>query len=133
MQVNGLDHINIVTHDLDGTARYYKDVIGLDPRDPPGGGTPRMGWWIYDANNRPIIHLVSSAAEMPFAGRARPGDATGAIDHVALNCSGYDAMASRMESHGAEFRRNEVKDAGLRQLFTIDPNGVLLELNFFGD
>jgi hypothetical protein len=28
---------------------------------------------------------------------------------------------------------NEVPAIGLRQLFTLDPNGVLLELNFFGD
>jgi hypothetical protein len=28
---------------------------------------------------------------------------------------------------------NTVPAVGLRQIFTLDPNGVLLELNFFGD
>src|SRR6185369_2230797 len=32
-----------------------------------------------------------------------------------------------------EHQVNLVRAIGLRQVFTVDPNGVLLELNFFGD
>jgi hypothetical protein len=32
-----------------------------------------------------------------------------------------------------DHRINRVPAAGLRQLFVHDPDGVLLELNFFGD
>ncbi len=35
------------------------------------------------------------------------------------------------EARGADYRVNEVEAIGLKQLFTLDPNGVLLELNFF--
>jgi hypothetical protein len=58
-------------------------------------------------------------------------DPTGALHHVAL-CTGYDEMVAR-KGRGAHDPRNEVKPVGLRQIFTLDPNGILLELNFFGD
>jgi hypothetical protein len=35
-------------------------------------------------------------------------------------------------NRGLEHRLNEVSAVSLRQIFVLDPNGVLLELNFFG-
>jgi catechol 2,3-dioxygenase-like lactoylglutathione lyase family enzyme len=58
---------------------------------------------------------------------------TGSIHHVALGCEGYDEMLARLDAAGLTSRTNEVTAIGLRQIFTMDPNGVLFELNFFGD
>ena len=33
MKVNALDHVNIITADLDGTARFYAELFGLERRD----------------------------------------------------------------------------------------------------
>jgi hypothetical protein len=52
---------------------------------------------------------------------------------VALNCTGYDELIARLRERARRHQINEVKAVGLRQVFTVDPNGVLLELNFFGD
>ena len=38
-----------------------------------------------------------------------------------------------MDARGLAHQDNLVAAIGLRQIFTMDPNGVLLELNFFGD
>ena len=35
MQVEALDHVNIITDDLDGTAKFYEDLLGLERRDAP--------------------------------------------------------------------------------------------------
>jgi hypothetical protein len=51
---------------------------------------------------------------------------------VALRCSSFDDVLARLESRGLEHRLNEVTAVGLRQIFVLDPNSVLLELNFFG-
>jgi hypothetical protein len=51
---------------------------------------------------------------------------------VALRCSGYDEIRARLTRRGVEHRLNEVTAIGLRQIFVLDPNDVLLELNFFG-
>jgi hypothetical protein len=58
---------------------------------------------------------------------------TGSIHHVALNCSGYDDVIARLSARERDHQVNLVAAIGLRQVFTMDPNGVLLELNFFGD
>jgi len=42
-------------------------------------------------------------------------------------------MIARLRSRARHYQLNEVKAVDLRQIFTVDPNGVLLELNFFGD
>jgi catechol 2,3-dioxygenase-like lactoylglutathione lyase family enzyme len=61
-----------------------------------------------------------------------PGAETGAIHHVALRCANFAAVLARLDARGAEYRVNDVPSIGLKQIFTADPNNVLLELNFFG-
>ena len=56
-----------------------------------------------------------------------------AVHHVALHCSGYEAVMARIAAQGLDHQVNLVEAIGLRQIFTADPNNVLLELNFFGD
>ena len=57
---------------------------------------------------------------------------TTALHHVALRCSGYEEVRARLARGGIAHQLNEVAAAGLRQIFVLDPNEVLLELNFFG-
>jgi hypothetical protein len=49
-----------------------------------------------------------------------------------LRCSNYEELLARLKRRGLEHRLNEVTAVALRQIFVLDPNGVLLELNFFG-
>jgi hypothetical protein len=58
---------------------------------------------------------------------------TGSIHHVALRCQGYEETIGRLDARGADYQVNLVEAIGLRQIFTEDPNGVLLELNFFAE
>ena len=132
MKVNALDHVNIITADLDATACFYEELLGLERRDGPAPLTPQNCQWMYDEANRPILHLNSQDCPRTFD-RATPPGPTGAVHHVALNCSGYDEMVERLETRQAAYQLNAVTVIGLRQIFTMDPNEVLLELNFFGD
>ena len=133
MPVNALDHVNIITGDLDGTSRFYAELLDLERRDGPPPLTPETAQWLHDKDGRPILHINSLDCVRTFDREVRPGAETGAIHHVALNCSGYDEIVGRLDARGAEYRTNLVAAIGLRQVFTADPNNVLLELNFFGD
>jgi hypothetical protein len=42
-------------------------------------------------------------------------------------------VKGRLDAMGAEYQKNLVAAINLRQIFTPDPNNVLLELNFFAD
>ena len=132
MRVNALDHVNVITGDLDGTARFYAQLFGLERRDAPPPLTPRNAQWMYDAAGRAIIHINSRDCPRTYEREVEPGP-TGALHHVALNCSGYQEFMARLASRQLEYQLNTVTAIGLRQVFTLDPNGVLLELNFFGD
>jgi 4-hydroxyphenylpyruvate dioxygenase-like putative hemolysin len=132
MKVNALDHINIITADLHGTANFYSEMFELEARDGPPPLTPETAQWMYDDAGRAIIHINSLDCVRTYEREVTPGP-TGSIHHVALNCSGYDDVISRLEARGLERQINVIEAVGLRQVFTMDPNGVLLELNFWGD
>ena len=138
-----LDHCNIRTFDLDATIAFYTDVVEL--KDGAFPGTRSMGAWLYDASDRPILHLIAIDPKDPEAalGRVRDrlgalgGDldvesmnGTGVIDHIAFECDDYDKMKSKLEARGLVYTSSDVPSINLRQLFVNDPNGVTLELNF---
>jgi catechol 2,3-dioxygenase-like lactoylglutathione lyase family enzyme len=129
MAVKGLDHINIVTSDIDGTKQFYRELLGLVDGDTSGMPPGVQAHWLADPTGRSIIHLQRYRPE-----RHGPDEAlgpTGAIDHVALDCEDYDATVARCAKLGVACREG-IAGANFRQLFVTDPNGIRLELNFRG-
>lgn len=120
--IGGLDHVNIETTDLEGSIRFYKEVLGLEIGWRPDFGVP--GAWLY-VDDQPIVHLVERDS-------IHSGP-TGAIHHVALKAAGLDETTKRLEALGIAFKTTVVPDLSVTQLFVDDPNGVTLELNFYAD
>lgn len=132
MRVNALDHVNIFTEDLAGTAAFYAELLDLHVKNGPPGLPAHLAQWVYDDQDRAIIHLNGPGCPQAFA-RPCPAGPTGPIHHVALNCSGKAEVVGRLKARGCDFTVNDLASIGLTQIFTHDPNGVLLELNFYGD
>lgn len=128
--VEGLDHVNIITSDLEGSVRFYAQLLGLEPRDGPPPLTHANARWMYDKTGRAMLHINTLDCPRAYDRAVAPGP-TGALHHVALRCSGYGQVKARLDAAGLEYRVNEVPAIGLRQVFVLDPNAVLLELNFF--
>jgi len=141
--IRTLDHYNVRTFDIEGTVRFYIDVLGLHvgPFMKPSA----MGAWLYDQTERPIVHLIGVDPDDPEVAVSRIRERVGAlgasvdpatfhgggaIDHVAFECEDYDGMLADFETRGLKYTLNEVPSIGLRQIFVNDPNGVTLELNF---
>lgn len=131
MIVQRLDHINIITDRLAETARFYAELLDLEERDAPPPMTPQNARWMFDAGGQAILHLNAVDCPRTFPRAVTPGAETGAIHHVALRCGNFDEVKARLDARRADYRINEVTAIGLRQIFTADPNNVLLELNFF--
>ena len=132
MRVESLDHVNIITADVIGTACFYAELFGLEPRDGPPPLTHENARWMYDAAGRAVVHINSLDCPRTYQREVRAGP-TGALHHVALRCSGYDELRTRLRQRGLAHQLNDVTAIGLRQIFVLDPNQVLLELNFFGE
>jgi len=124
-----LDHVNIQTVKLTETVRFYADVLDLRAGDPPPPLDPRLVQWMFGSDGDAIFHLTSPGS-MAGLEQNRIGTDTGAVHHVALDCSDHDAMIARLDRLGVPHRDNHVVAIDLRQIFVHDPNGVLLELNY---
>lgn len=129
MPATGLDHVNIIARDLDASARFYAQILGLQRRDPPGSLPTSEVQWLYDSKGGAIIHLTA-ATFRANAGRV-PGGPTGGLHHVAFACDDYDGTIARLEAAGVPYRSNATI-ANVRQIFLADPSDVVLELNFRG-
>lgn len=130
MQINGLNHINIIAADLDKTVEFYESVLGMKAQPIPVAMPGFAGCWIFDDLGQPIIHVQGFNAE-------RHNEATlglvGSIDHVSLTCVGFSETKQRCDALGVEYRVNDRQLGDLRQVFITDPNNVALELNFAGE
>lgn len=130
MHVTSIDHVNILTDDLDGTAQFYERLLGLRRGAPPGA---RPGWrsaWLFDGSDHPMVHLVWNDPESDYGAGHEPGAGTGSLHHVAFRCQGFDAVLDRVKAMDAEYRINDFPGANLKQIFLRDPNNIALELNF---
>lgn len=133
MNVEALDHVNIITDRMEQTAEFYSDLLGLERRDAPPPLTPQNATWMFDAEDRAIIHINTTDCPRTYDREVPQGALTGALHHVALRCTGYEEVKGRLDAMGADYQENLVSAINLRQIFTADPNNVLLELNFFAE
>jgi catechol 2,3-dioxygenase-like lactoylglutathione lyase family enzyme len=133
MQVSGIDHVNILTDDIEATAGFYERVLGLRRSENPSIGFGIAGYWMRDGADNAIVHLVDRLSAGNRYDDYHPGTPTNALHHVALRCRGFAAMCERLDAMGVDYRVNDLAHLGLRQVFVVDPNAVNLELNFNGD
>ena len=132
MQVSGIDHVNILTRDLDGTAAFYAAVLGLTRDDNRGIAPGFRGAWMRDGKGDAIVHLVWKDPASDRYDGYDPGQSTNAVHHVAFRCEGFAAMRDKLDAMGLEYRVNDRQHGPVRQIFLVDPNAVTLELNFSG-
>ena len=137
MAVMSIDHANIRTSDVTGTLAFFSEVLGMEASIPPGATSLEQAGWLLDSKGNAVIHVAGTDVEYPTDGwrptiTEQRAD-TGRLHHVALSCTGYDEMRPRIYATGLEVAENALDSIGLRQIFVTEPNGVLLELNFWGD
>ena len=131
MQVDALDHVNILTDKMEDSAVFYSELLGLERRDAPPPMTPQQAQWLCDVEGRPIIHINAADCPRVFDRVVEPGASTGPVHHIALRLHGFEEVKARLEQRGLDFKEYYIHAIGLRQIFITDPNNVLLELNFF--
>jgi catechol 2,3-dioxygenase-like lactoylglutathione lyase family enzyme len=134
MTVLDMEHVLVLSDDIDGTKDFYCRVVGLEV-----GARPPLefrGYWLY-AGDVPCVHIAERGPYLKHAAWlglsvAREPPGASAVDHIAFNAIDYDAVCTRVEQAGVVAIRNSVPGAGLRQLFIEDPNGVRVEINVRG-
>ena len=123
MPLTQLNHVTVRTDDLGGTRDFYQDCLGLKAGARPPLGFP--GYWLY-AGQDAVVHLVPKNCGIGGG----PSKDTGNFDHIAFTVRGYGVTRAHLEKRGIKFRAQEVPATKIRQLFFVDPNNVMIELNF---
>ena len=58
---------------------------------------------------------------------------SGALDHIAFRAKDPDLVMSRLKENGYECRERDIPSMNLFQVFVEDPNGITIELNYWGE
>jgi catechol 2,3-dioxygenase-like lactoylglutathione lyase family enzyme len=143
MRIGKIEHYNIRTEKLADTVRFYTEVLGFTNGKRPGNPKPNTGAWLYNDEGVPVVHVTAIDRNDPerlkwvneYLGH-RDLDSlngSGSIDHVAFSGVGYDEVLARCRTLNVAARERLVEALSLRQLFVTDPNGISIELNFYGD
>jgi len=122
MSATAMNHFTILTDDVEGTVRFYTDLLAL--ADGPRPPLTFPGAWLY-AGGQPILHVVG--------GRTREELRAGVIDHMAFSATGLSATLARLSALEVAHTCRRQAGSGVWQVFFNDPNGARVELDFAAD
>jgi catechol 2,3-dioxygenase-like lactoylglutathione lyase family enzyme len=118
-----LQHVLVLTDDLEGTRAFYCDSLGLEVGERPT--LPFPGYWLY-AEGIACVHVAERAPYEAHAASVGLPAKAAPVDHVAFEAHGYDEVLERLRVAGVEVTTNH--SAAGTQLFFDDPNGARIEL-----
>ncbi len=125
----GINHLALATGDLDGTIRFWRDLLGM--RMVARLGRPGYRHYFFEICERDLIAFFEWPGVEPLSehdhGAARRGPV--GFDHVAIGVTESAelwAIKDRLEAAG--FWTSEVVDHGFVQsIYTFDPNNIPVE------
>ena len=134
MAITELNHFFVRCNDLERSKDWYCRMLGFEimPRPP----FPFAGYWL-GVNGKIQIHMGQHGIEHSDlyylgspTGAAR--DNSGVVDHIAFTADNPADFRKRFEAEGAVHWARALPDFDLYQIFVRDPDGLTIELNFFG-
>jgi catechol 2,3-dioxygenase-like lactoylglutathione lyase family enzyme len=135
------DHTGFITPSLEGSVRFWSEVMGFEPKP----SVERKGDWVapftgVEGAELKIAHLFGRGTHLEFiefgsaagaCGEPRANDC--GTGHVCFKVQDIDATVERILAGGGKLagRITEITEgpaAGVRGLYLRDPYGVLIEL-----
>jgi catechol 2,3-dioxygenase-like lactoylglutathione lyase family enzyme len=116
----GMNHFTIVAEDPQKTLDFYVGLLGLTVGPRPDLGF--AGAWLYAGGSQAVLHM--------YFDRPLPAQRAGVIDHMAFTATDLRAVKARFDESGTKYDLRRQVGAGTWQLFTYDPNGAKVELDF---
>ena len=130
----GVNHLALVTTDMDATTRFYHGVLGA--RLVATIGTPAFRHYFFEIGPQNTIAFFEyhDAEIARFAKPAGVPDPRAAqFDHLSLNLADEHALESlrqRLKGHGCEVT-DVVDHDVMRSIYFTDPNGIALEASWW--
>jgi catechol 2,3-dioxygenase-like lactoylglutathione lyase family enzyme len=130
----GVNHLALVTTDMDATTRFYHEVLGA--RLVATIGTPSFRHYFFEIGVESTIAFFEYR-DVPLERFAKPAgipDPRAAqFDHLSLNVAdehALEALRLRLKEFGCEV--TDVVDHGvMHSIYFTDPNGIALEASWW--
>jgi catechol 2,3-dioxygenase-like lactoylglutathione lyase family enzyme len=134
MPVTELNHFLIRAKNLERTKDFYVKVLGFEVMPRPD--FPFPGYWL-GVGGKIQVHMAQAGvpnSKLYYLGSPKNAATTnsGVIDHVAFLASAPAKFVKRFQELKIACRPRSLPEFGLYQLFIKDPDGLTIELNFFG-
>lgn len=134
MPVTDLNHYLLRANDLERAKDFYVNVLGFEVMPRPE--FPFPGYWL-GVNGKIQVHMAQAGvpnAELYYLGSPKNAatDNSGVIDHVAFLATEPEKFVKRFQELRIDCRPRSFPESKLYQLFIQDPDGLTIELNFFG-
>jgi catechol 2,3-dioxygenase-like lactoylglutathione lyase family enzyme len=134
MPLTELNHYFIRANNLEETKKFYCDVLGFEVMNRPS--FPFPGYWL-GVNGKIQVHMGPDGidnADMYYLGTPKNAvtDHAGVVDHIAFLATEPGNFIRRFKERGMDFQPRSLPEFDLYQIFIKDPNGLTIELNFFG-
>ena len=115
LHLKRLDHVAVITSDLDHSVAFYRDVLGLETIPRPDFDVP--GAW-FSLGGKEELHVIVS--ENQARGESR--------GHFALEANGIETFSERVLKLGIPHHGPQRRPDGAIQFFIEDPDGNTVEL-----
>jgi catechol 2,3-dioxygenase-like lactoylglutathione lyase family enzyme len=128
----GINHLALVTPDMDATVRFYAGVLGMRLVATTMAG-PMRHYFFEMADGNTIAFFEVAGTETFAKAAGAPSDRAIQLDHMSFDVPDEHALEmlrKRLLEAGSEV--TEVVDHGfIRSVYFTDPNGIALEASWW--
>lgn len=127
----GINHLALVTSDMDATIRFWRDLLGM----PLVAGLGRPGYRHYFFSISPTDMVAffewPGTEPVPEKDHGMPVKGAVAFDHIAFGVAGEnDLWEIKARLEAADIWVSEAVDHGfIHSIYAFDPNGIAIEFS----
>lgn len=132
MKFRGIHHLAMATRDMDGTIRFWRDLLGM--RLLAGLGKPGYRHYFFEVSGNNMIAFFEwpEVEPMPEKDHGYPFKGPLIFDHVSFEVDAEEdlwTLKDQLDAGG--FWVSEVIDHGfIHSIYSFDPNGIPIEFSW---
>ncbi|MDX9785909.1 MAG: VOC family protein [Desulfobacterales bacterium] len=129
---NGINHLAMVTSDMDMTIRFWRDLLGM--RLVAGLGKEGYRHYFFEISGTDMIAFFEwpGVKKIPERDHGVPVKGAIAFDHVSIGVESVeDLIEIKQKLAASEFWVSEIIDHGfIYSIYAFDPNNIPIEFSY---
>ena len=131
IKFNGINHLAMVTGDMDKTVRFWRDLLGM--RLVAGLGKPGYRHYFFEISEQDLLAFFEWPNVEPVADKDHGYPVAGPVifDHISFGVESEDDLYQLKDKLAAAgFWVSEAIDHGfIHSIYSFDPNGIPIEFS----